>query len=205
MVRIGTAIAIAAVICPAPSYAQGLFEMLFGPRAEPVPLVRYAAREEGRVTKHAPRNEVRVPSPDEGSRTRRYVESAKPGPYVPPPTLPGHLGRFLQDSTLRAGDVVATEKGLMVYRGKGGAHHSEAQFLPVNSASKLVGDKLPLLVKMDRELRRTPIVIAEKDPPQPATIAASTFARQAELENPTPPKCRPGFVCRNLDRVSLVR
>ena len=195
MVRVGPVIALATVLCPSLSSAQGLFDMFFGPRSESLPTVRYAAREVGRVTRHAPRSEVQIPSLEElsGPQVRRY-EPARPGPYVPPPTLPGHLGPFLRDPTLRAGDVVATEKGLMVYRGAGGSMHSESHFLPVTAAKKLVGDKLPLLTRMDRQLKKRHVVIVEDVPLRASTLVASN--------RPAASTCRPGFVCADPGRGS---
>lgn len=190
-----------------PIEAQGLFEILFAPGGSGTPpsgpVVRYAPREIGPVWRRAPNSrlgtdrEVRIPSLEElsGRGSRRYVEPAKPGPYLPPPELPGHLGRFLRDPTLRPGDVVATEKGLMVYRGPGGSRHTEDQFVPVISAKRLVGDKLPLLVKMDRELKKSPRVLAE-----PAMAAA--YNAEQRYAGST---CRPGFVCLKSRRLSLAR
>lgn len=206
--RLGVLFASAFLAATSPATAQGLFDMLFGHRGSTInpsgPVVRYAAREVGPVLRRAPgkaldeRGEVRIPSLDEISAPppRRYSEPTKPGPYVAPPVLPGELGRFLRDPTLRPGDVVATEKGLMVYRGPGGSRHSENQFVAVNSAKRLVGDKLPLLVKMDRELKKSPHVIAEHAPVRSATMMASTVVGYKPDEKP----CRPGFICREARR-----
>lgn len=149
------------VTMSSPVHAQGLFEMLFGAGQATIrpsqTVVRYAARQEGRVRRSLS-PETRIPTLDElsGNQVRRYVEPAKPGPYIPPPVQPGPLGHVLRDPTLRKGDIVATEKGLMVYSGPGGSRHSERDFVAVGAARKLVGSKLPILLAMDRELRRGP-------------------------------------------------
>lgn len=150
------AIAFGVLLSP-PANAQGLFEALFGQRYSPQTL-REVPRDEVRTTKRArvKSAEVRVPTLSElsGSQISRYVEPAKPEPYIAPPVAPGPLGRFLNDPTLRAGDIVATEQGLMVYRGGASSRHVEANFAPIGESKKLVGDKRQQLVALDRELRR---------------------------------------------------
>lgn len=201
--RSGMVAIVIAMMCPVDAQAQGLFDLLFGARSQTAPTVRYAAREVGPVVRRAPPAEAQVaPLNDASARlVRRYVEPEKPGPHVPPPVLPGHLGRFLRDPTLRPGDVVATEKGLMVYRGPGGSQHSESQFVSVDTAKRLVGDKLPLLVKMDRELKKPSSVVAEMIPAPASTVFASRTGVHAVEAKP----CRPGFICRDARTAQLVR
>lgn len=166
------------IIWPVQADAQGLFEAIFGPSSGP--RLQYAARQEapGMRTDHhiepatVFRN-VRHSADATRQQVRRHVETAKPGPYVPPKEMPGKLGRFLHDPTLRAGDVVATDQGLMVYRGPGGARHNEKQFVSVGTGSGVVGDKLPLLLAMDREARRSPAVTTDAPRRRALPIVAS--------------------------------
>lgn len=201
--RSGIMAIVLAMMCPVDVQAEGLFDLLFGARPQTAPTVRYAAREVGPVVRRAPPAELGIPSLEELSsrHVRRYAEPDRPRPYVAPPVMSGHLGRFLRDPTLRPGDVVATEKGLMVYNGPGGSQHSENQFVAVTSAKRLVGDKLPLLVKMDRELKRSPLLTAEQAPVPTSTITASAAAGYRPQVNP----CRPGFICREARAAPLMR
>jgi hypothetical protein len=75
------------------------------------------------------------------------IKAVKPGK--------GPLGPFLNDPTLRAGDVVVTTKGLMVYRGDGGHSHSASEFVSVASASGLVANK-QTLISLEKASRLTP-------------------------------------------------
>lgn len=175
------------VAWPVQADAQGLFEALFGARPSG-PVMQYAPLHAAPTVRTAPHTNTKSVSQnvrmEEGSRpkVKRYIEPVKPGPYVPPKEMPGHLGRFLQDPTLRAGDVVATDKGLMVYRGPGGLRHNEKHFASVSSATAVGKDKLPLLLALDREVLRNPTAIAET-PRRPASpIVASDYARLSQTQ-----------------------
>lgn len=127
--------------------AQSLFEVLFGRQslfapAPPFYQPHYAPRP-------APLHRSGEPAP-------RGIESvdAKPEKYVPPEVMPGPLRQFLRDPTLRRGDVVATSKGLMVFRGPGGARHSERDFVALSNASGFTAGNKANLVALERTLKR---------------------------------------------------
>lgn len=157
-VRSSRALFVAASLIAAPlvtgagsASAQGLFEALFG---------RGAFHQAPRVYAPAP---VMLAPPDRRSVTpkrirapqRQHVEITKPGPYVPPPVMPGPLGRFLRDPSLRAGDVVATADGLMVFRGSPGSRHKEKDFVPLSQGKRFVARTARTeLAKLDKAVRR---------------------------------------------------
>ncbi len=68
--------------------------------------------------------------------------------------MPGPLGQFLRDPTLRRGDVVATSKGLMVFRGQGGARHAERDFVALSNAAGFAAGNKANLVALERALKR---------------------------------------------------
>ena len=53
----------------------------------------------------------------------------------------GPLGPFLNDPTLRAGDIVVTTYGLMVFRGADRHSHTESEFVSIANASRLIEAK----------------------------------------------------------------
>ena len=65
-----------------------------------------------------------APSPQE---VMAAIEAAKGGE--------GPLGPFLNDPTLRAGDVVVTTKGFMMFRGEESQSHRETDFVSIANAS----------------------------------------------------------------------
>ena len=151
---------------PAPAMAQNFFEALFGgfqPQA-----AAYAPTARG-ASRSWPRREQGL-RPAEGQgygRTRTVVsraieESGKPEKVEPPPVGAGPLGPFLNDPTLRAGDVVVTTEGLMVYRGGGGSRHSPRDFASLAKA----GSKNSQLAAIERANRRgqSPLVVVETAP-----------------------------------------
>lgn len=173
-VRCFRALAIAAGVIAVPlatgsgsASAQSLFEALFGRSAfQPAPQI-YAPPPPalpGYAPSSAPRHKARGYTPKrvtrEGVRERgerRVVHSeagVKPAPYVAPPVMPGPLGRFLRDPTLRRGDVVATADGLMVFRGSSGSRHTSRDFAPLSQSAALVSGKARTeLAKLDGVVR----------------------------------------------------
>ena len=115
--------------------AQGLFEALFGRRDAffgPALTVPYESRRTiAPYPQHERRSAVRKPQ-------RQRIESAKPVPYRAPQVLPGPLGQFLKDSTLRRGDVVVTSEGVMVFRGSAGARHHAKDFVSLHKAAQIM-------------------------------------------------------------------
>jgi hypothetical protein len=110
------------------------------------------------------------PSPKE---VMAAIKAVKPGK--------GPLGPFLNDPTLRAGDVVVTAKGLMVYRGDGGPSHRESDFVSVSNASGLVANRQTLisLEKASRLTPQKPLGAETKPSRRPAPEVASSATPKA--------------------------
>jgi len=163
---------------PSPAMAQNFFEALFGGGFQPQ-AAAYGPTARG-VSRTWPRREQRLRA-FEGqgygrSKTvvsRAIEESGKPDKVEPPPVGAGPLGPFLNDPTLRSGDVVVTTEGLMVYRGGGGSRHSPRDFASLARA----GSKNSQLAAIERANRRgkSPLVVVEtaaaskSEPPPVAT------------------------------------
>src|SRR3954466_12450837 len=75
------------------------------------------------------------------------IEAAKGGE--------GPLGPFLNDPTLRAGDIVVTTKGFMVFHGEESQSHRETDFVSIANASGLAGNK-KTLISLERASHLTP-------------------------------------------------
>ncbi|HEY8580989.1 MAG TPA: hypothetical protein VIL72_13950 [Beijerinckiaceae bacterium] len=147
----------------APAQAQGLFDALFGRREVYAPQPQfYPGQSYDRYERYAPQRRAvrrapveRAERPERQERTRvAREEPAKPKKYTPPEVLPGPLGPFLRDPTLRRGDVVATSDGLMIYRGEGGSSHQAKDFVAVASGARYVGGKATDLAALDQAIRR---------------------------------------------------
>lgn len=143
-------IASSAISVAAPqAQAQSLFEVLFGRQSifAPPPPLYQPGLERRAPPLRRPREHVIAP---------RRIEpvDAKPEKYVPPEVMPGPLGQFLRDPTLRRGDVVATSKGLMVFRGQGGARHAERDFVALSNAAGFVAGNKSSLAALERALKR---------------------------------------------------
>ena len=144
---------------PAPAMSQNFFEALFGgfqPQA-----AAYAPTSRG-VSRTWPRREQGLRAGEGqgyGRSARAFEESGKPEKVEPPPVGAGPLGPFLNDPTLRSGDVVVTTEGLMVYRGGGGSRHSPRDFASLAKA----GSKNSQLAAIERANRRgkSPLVVVE--------------------------------------------
>ena len=168
---------------PAPAMAQNFFEQLFGGGFQPQ-AAAYAPTSRG-VSRTWPRREQQLRAVEgQGygrSRTvvsRAIEESGKPDKVEPPPVGAGPLGPFLNDPTLRSGDVVVTSEGLMVFRGRSGSSHSPREFASLAKA----GSKTGQLAAIERANRRglSPLVVVEtaptpkpQGPPMPPPIATA--------------------------------
>jgi hypothetical protein len=75
------------------------------------------------------------------------IEAAKGGE--------GPLGPFLNDPTLRAGDVVVTTKGFMMFRGEESQSHRQTDFVSIAHASGLAANK-KTLISLERASHLTP-------------------------------------------------
>jgi hypothetical protein len=133
--------------------AQSLLELLFGrgspftPAYAPPPPPLYRP---GYDTRGAPLRPLRYVAP----KRKAAKPDQKPEKYTPPEVLPGPLGQFLRDPTLRRGDVVTTQKGLMVFRGQGGSHHSERDFVALSNAAGFAAGNKANLAAMEAALKR---------------------------------------------------
>ena len=76
------------------------------------------------------------------------IEAVKPGK--------GPLGPFLNDPMLRAGDIVVTTHGLMVFRGANRHSHTESEFVSVANASRFIEAKKKMLISLQTASRLTP-------------------------------------------------
>ncbi|GAC1331662.1 MAG: hypothetical protein NVSMB26_10310 [Beijerinckiaceae bacterium] len=102
------------------------------------------------------------------------IEAAKPGR--------GPLGPFVNDPTLRAGDVVVTSKGLMVFRGAGGHTHSERDFVSLSNASGLVPGSRQMLISLESANRMGPQATASAET-KPARSDAPEVVSAADLKS----------------------
>ncbi len=127
------------------AHAQGFFEALFG-RSEPsfaptLTIPQESRRSLGRRPSERSAALSRSSSHDAAAYRPRRESMHKPEPYRAPEVMPGPLGRFLNDPTLRRGDVVATADGLMVYRGGASARHRPSEFVAVQRAGSLLAQR----------------------------------------------------------------
>jgi hypothetical protein len=160
---------------PAPAYAPG-------PRYVPAPSYGYGPRSYGysALPGYAdpyddarPRDRLHgdleaVPHGQTPQEVMAAIKAVKPGK--------GPLGPFVNDPTLRAGDVVVTTKGLMVYRGGGGPSHRESDFVSVSNASGLIANRQTLisLEKASRLTPQKPLGVEAKSSRRPAPEMASS-------------------------------
>jgi hypothetical protein len=79
----------------------------------------------------------------------------------------GPLGPFLNDPTLRAGDIVVTTHGLMVFRGADRHSHTESEFVSIANASRLIEAKKKMLISLQTASRLIP-----QEPLRPRTLAS---------------------------------
>lgn len=129
---------------PAPAYGYG--GRSYGYSALPGFSDPYG-HEPGREYGPRPELEALPPPGQSPQEVMAAIKALKPGK--------GPLGPFINDPTLRPGDVVVTTKGLMVYRGGGGPSHREGDFVTVANASGLVANK-QTLISLERASRLTP-------------------------------------------------
>lgn len=162
----GVLVSASLLLAPGPAQAQGFFDFLFGGRPsyeEQRPIVAYAP-DPGVEFRDPPRRLKRA----KPQSLDDLVYTGKPEKKPPPPMGQGPLGAFLNDPTLRAGDVVVTPKGLMVYRGDGGSVHRNNEFVSLAKARSLAGSERKVLASIERANRLAPHIqaIAAVSPPQ---------------------------------------
>ena len=141
--RIVRAMSMALLLLPlasAPAFAANFFEKLFGVQQAP------AAASRPSVVLPPPVLPVqRATAPIRREKPKASIVRVKPGDApariaraaVRPEILPGPLGPFLRDPTLRRGDVVVTTEGLKVFTGQGGGQHAHGDFLALAQAAVL--------------------------------------------------------------------
>lgn len=181
-----------AVVLPAlnaPAAAAGFFETIFGVRPtqpayaprpqQNIPLAGSSLGANGKpIQKAKPKSKIVKARPD-----GPIVKVAAPRPQV----LPGPLGPFLLDPTLRRGDVVVTSDGLKVFTGQGGSQHAAADFSGLAHASRFAAGNSSVLAAIDRANRFSakPLVEVQAVPvPRPAAPAkaqASLPDKQASI------------------------
>jgi hypothetical protein len=150
---------------PAPSYGYGYRPRSYGYSALP----GYAEPDDDiRPGDRLHREFEAVPHGQTPQEVMAAIKAVKPGK--------GPLGPFINDPTLRAGDVVVTTKGLMVYRGGGGPTHRESDFVSVSNASGLIANRQTLisLEKASRLTPHKPLGVEAKSSRRPAPEVASS-------------------------------
>ena len=163
--------------------AEGLFDFLFRPH-RPAQVVAYAPDPMPGFGRSLPGREQQLHHRS-ASRAQRFRPDAamneaidktfgdKPKKTQAPIVGKGPLGPFMNDPTLRAGDVVVTEAGLMVYRGGGGSHHAAVDFVNLSrSGSK--GEQLAAIERANKWGKAT-MTVAE--PARPAQTASAAQAK----------------------------
>jgi hypothetical protein len=118
-----TACIIALAADPAIAQSCNALEVLFGMcRAAPVRVERQAAPEH-RLQTDVRRTKLRVAAVKSSSPSKDYKQRAMaPAEGVPV----GAIAHFVEDPTLRPGDVVVTPRGFLVYRGSKGQRDARA-------------------------------------------------------------------------------
>jgi hypothetical protein len=167
-----------AMLAPAPAAAQGFFDFLFGGRPsyeQQRPVVAYAPDPGYGWPDETPR-----PARPKHRTLDDYVFTGKPEKKAPPPVGDGPLGAFLNDPTLRAGDVVVTPNGLMVFRGDGGGYHANRDFVALAKASSLSGAERRTLASIEKANRLAPTIETASLQPQ----AGERLEKQARNDTP---------------------
>ncbi len=159
----------------APASAQGLFEALFGRQnsaAAPSTPSFYPPIYHPRYRPDAvePRRLASTPrqlrDPRRVGRHSATEEGSGPKKYVAPEVLPGPLGQFLRDPTLKRGDVVATSRGLMVFRGASGRSHQASDFVALSSGARHAAGNRADLAALEKAIGRL------RNQPEPAAQGA---------------------------------
>ena len=173
------AIVLGAIAMPAPASAQGFFDFLFGGQQ----------RYQRSVVAYAPDPGFDVPRLPERAQKRVRLSPAieqavggKPEKKPPPVVGKGPLGPFINDPTLRAGDVVVTSHGLMVYRGGSGTSHSSREFVGLSKAAGIAGNRetLASIEKANRFAAATGTAAVPPVSSEPIRQASAEVPRQRQ-------------------------
>lgn len=133
--------------------SAGLLDMLFGrkpappPVFEPITAPPPAGAQRPVATNRKPataKSKARA-----GIGKGQAAEKIAKGP-ARPDVLPGPVGQFLLDPTLRRGDVVVTSEGLKIFNGAGRRQHEEGDFVALSAATQFKAGASPTLAAIDK-------------------------------------------------------
>ncbi len=197
-ILLGVTVGILAPVFSGPAMAAGFFETLFGVRQAQQPI--YAPR---------PQYDVPLVSSAQGSRIKAAqrakakssaktvkgisaAKSAAAGLKTTAPrveVLPGPLGPFLRDPTLRRGDVVVTTDGLKVFTGAANTQHASTEFSALSRASQFAAGNSNVLAAIDRanRLSTKPLVEVQAIPVTPVKATTKADRAPAVESSPAPP------------------
>lgn len=165
-----------ALVCgsAAPASAQSLFDLLFGgarrePVVAPAPQDDQAERDANRRAHgeaEAKKRAERAAAFAKGGGVGGKMNALAPEAGV----KSGSLAHFSADPTLRAGDVVVTAQGFMVYRGG----HSEKSFAPIGAGRTALAtlEKASRQAATQQWTARSPLAVA-KDSAQTTQVVKS--------------------------------
>jgi hypothetical protein len=79
-----------------------------------------------------------------------------------PDVMPGPVGQFLLDPTLRRGDVVVTSEGLKIYVGSSRGQHEANEFVALSEATQFKAGGSPILAEIDKaNILASPALVEE--------------------------------------------
>jgi hypothetical protein len=152
---------------------------VYEPRRVRRPHPRAVYQEQSRPQRRAHLRPVEHKDAHQGQSAKEVmaaIEAVKPGK--------GPLGPFLNDPTLRVGDIVVTTQGLMIFRGAGRHTHTESDFVSIANASRLIGAKKRMLTSLQTASRlappHKPLSAGTKAPPPTAPGIVSSAKAQSE-------------------------
>lgn len=136
----------------------------------------YARPDDGTLDPADPRLQREIQRRRAAAKARRLAKAAEKAAapvaidgkkgIVPTPDAPqGSLALFMKDRTLRAGDVVVTSRGFLVYQGSSG-HPTPASFVAINGSDAGKAERSNLLALERVSAMRTPNTTIETIPVQ---------------------------------------
>ena len=109
-----------------------------------------------------------------------FGESHEKANKSPPVAGVGPLGPFVNDPTLRAGDVVVTSAGIRVFEGSGEHHHSTSDFIALAQSGKFNTSNYRALAQIEKANQLSPSVT----PDAVAQVSSSTQVASATNDAP---------------------
>ena len=146
------AASVAAILpCMSGAASAGFFEALFGRREAPQPVyMTPSPRQYLPLTVSPLRPHMRAAvRPKPAVRTLRATAAPVKTVAARPAALPGPLGPFLLDPTLRRGDVVVTSDGLKIFTGVSASQHSTSEFTGLAQGAQFAAGKSSVLTSID--------------------------------------------------------